>query len=201
MGSEFLRMKGILDQIRETEDETKQIAEVSWIKANLDSNGYKSEWVLGYLLKKLKQIVVSMKVLEATMIGKSVSRLQKHTSRCIRQTARMLIRSWRSMVDEWMIAHDNASVSHDYEEVCGGSNKNTRSGVVETMSLEKKNAEERLEAAKRKLREGYKAAENAKKQRRLQVIDVHDILRLGLAPKYEDSRFRNHIRPCVGLVR
>ena len=33
----------------------------------------------------------------------------------------------------------------------------------------------KLEAAKRKLHEGYQQAENAKKQRTIQVIELHDI--------------------------
>jgi hypothetical protein len=296
MGGEFMRVKAILDQVQETEDETKMIAEVSRIKAILDNSGYESESVLDGLLKKLKQKVVSMKVLEATMIGNSVSSLQKHVSEGIRQTARMLIRSWRCMVDEWMIANDNTQ-----EEECGGSHKNPPTEVptmkhqrppvvpatkanknaetprnrkgngqsketvtkhdvmtkrkliepklqhkkpltmvvlekecfprevkklqnptklimerghmpsasVETKKLQnpaklidKKSVGEKLEATKRKLREGYMEAENTKRARRTQVIEVHDVLRLGLAPKHKDSsRFSNQIRPCVGLVR
>ncbi|XP_076950804.1 uncharacterized protein LOC143623885 [Bidens hawaiensis] len=62
----------------------------------------------------------------------------------------------------------------------------------------------KLEAAKRKMRESYEELENRKRQRRVQVIEVHDMIRLGLAPKYEggNRRFGNkNMSRCVGLVR
>ncbi|KAI3828166.1 hypothetical protein L1987_02263 [Smallanthus sonchifolius] len=229
MGSEFLRVQRILHQIRETEDETKTIAEVSRIKAILDDKGgFKSEVgaVRDFLLK-LKQMAVSMKVLEATMIGKSVSSLQSHASKDIRQTARMLIRAWRLTVDDWIVVDDN------FQEEGGESNKNppiekhqgrpplvprkfnivsenpkkrsTPSASLATKSivLEKKSVEEKLEATKRKMQEAYKEAHNAKRLRRTQVIEVRDVLRLGLATKQQHSNrlCNRRIRPCVGLVR
>ncbi|KAK1419917.1 hypothetical protein QVD17_29354 [Tagetes erecta] len=121
MGSEFLRIKSMLDDVHEPEDETKTIAEVLRIKAILDDSGYKSEGVLlCELLKKLKQKVVSMKVLEATMIGKSVSRFGHHASKDVRHAARTLVVSWRRIVDEWMIVNDHNMT----KEECVGSNKN-----------------------------------------------------------------------------
>ncbi|KAK1423605.1 hypothetical protein QVD17_18910 [Tagetes erecta] len=127
MGSGFLRVKHILDGIHETEDETRMIAEVSRIKAILDDNVNKySETVLMCdLLKKLKQMVVSMKVLEVTMIGESVSRLGKQAlSKDVRRSARTLILAWRRVADEWMIVNDHKIVmSKEKEKECSGSNK------------------------------------------------------------------------------
>ncbi|MFS8027069.1 putative transcription regulator IWS1 family [Helianthus anomalus] len=121
MGSEFLRVKGLLDRIRETEEETRMIVEVSRIKAILNCNGYKSEQVLCDLLSKLKQMVVSMKVLEVSMIGVSVTGLMNHASKDVRRTARMLVRSWRCMVGEWVVGNDNMPAVQDEE--CFESNK------------------------------------------------------------------------------
>ncbi|KAF5773680.1 putative transcription regulator IWS1 family [Helianthus annuus] len=250
MGSEFLRVKGLLDRIRETEKETRMIGEVSRIKAILNGSGYKSERVLCDLLFKLKHMVVSMKVLEVSMIGVSVTSLMNHASKDVRRTARMLVRSWRRMVGEWVVGNDNMPAVLDEE--CGESNKKyppiekplgptgfnvtnkipkepklqhkkpltmvvlekqstamdhrKLSAAVETMklqkptksvvsltSLDKKSVEEKLEATKRKIQESYKEAEKTKRQRRIQVIEVHDVLRLGLAPKRQDNRFGKHI--------
>ncbi|KAI3703927.1 hypothetical protein L1987_74126 [Smallanthus sonchifolius] len=267
MGSEFLRVQRILHQIRQTKDETKTIAEVSRIKPILDDD--KSEvGAVRALLLKLKQMAVSMKVLEVTMIGKSVSILQSHASKDIRQTARTLIRAWRLTVDEWMVVNDHSLP----EEECSESNKinppiekqqgrpplvprkfnienpkrrsttpcasletkklqnPTKSIVLEKkLSVEEKRSypcasfetkrlqnprksivldkklsvEEKLEASKRKLEEGYKEAHNAKRLRRTQVIEVGDVLRLGLVPKHQHSNriCNRRMRPCVGLVR
>ncbi|KAM0048334.1 putative transcription regulator IWS1 family [Helianthus debilis subsp. tardiflorus] len=123
MGSEFLRVKGVLDSIRETEEETRMIGEVSRIKAILNSSGYISEQVLCDLLSKLKQMVVSIKVLEVSMIGVSVTGLMiNHASKDVRRTARMLVRSWRRMVGEWVVSNDNMPAVQDVQE-CYESNK------------------------------------------------------------------------------
>ncbi|MFS8001423.1 hypothetical protein Hanom_Chr13g01190221 [Helianthus anomalus] len=65
--------------------------------------------------------------------------------------------------------------------------------VGSLMSFDKKIIEEKVEATKRKMQERYKEAEKTKRQRRIQVLEVHDVLRLGLAPKHQDSRFGKHI--------
>ncbi|KAJ0837204.1 putative transcription regulator IWS1 family [Helianthus annuus] len=257
MGSEFLRVKGVLDSIRETEEETRMIGEVLRIKAILNSSGDKSEQVLCELLSKLKQMVVSMKVLQVSMIGVSVTGLMNHASKDVRRTARMLVRSWRRMVGEWVVANDNMPAVQDeecyesnkkyphIEKPVGptgfnGANKKPKepklqhkkpltmvvldkqstavdrrkpSAAVETMkfqmptksvvslmSSDKRSVEEKLEATKRKMQERYKDAEKTKRQRRIQVIEVHDVLRMGLAPKHQDSRFGKHISHRISSV-
>ncbi|KAI3703925.1 hypothetical protein L1987_74121 [Smallanthus sonchifolius] len=107
------------------------------------------------LLFQLKQMAVSMKVLETTMIGKSVSSLQSHASPqgCSSEPGDLRLQNPRKS-----IVLDN-----------------------------KKSVEEKLEATKRKLEEGYKEAHNAKRLRRTQVIEVGDVLRLGLVPKQQQA--------------
>ncbi|KAJ0592188.1 putative transcription regulator IWS1 family [Helianthus annuus] len=74
--------------------------------------------------------------------------------------------------------------------------------VVPVMNLDKKSVEEKLEATKRKIHEHYKEAEKTKRQRRIQVIEVHDMLRLGLATKHQHRRLGKHIsHHVVGSVR
>ncbi|XP_076922741.1 uncharacterized protein LOC143584611 [Bidens hawaiensis] len=301
MGSEFIRVKVVLDCIQETQEETRTIAEVSRIKADILDSGFNvSEGViLRDLLSKLKQMAVSMKVLEAiSKIGVTVSGLCHHSSKDVRHTARSLVRAWRLIVDDWMAANDNnnnimpaacpqepvvprkigppiiekpTTVPTDKQErgkppvaVPRKTNdittdqkpkravdlikrqinrrrlgtvvlekevkinkpltvveKDHRSTTVETRKMQnptksvvgplKSNLDKelsvedrKLEAAKRKMHECYEELENSKRQRRVRVIEMHDMMRLGLAPKYEGSnrRFGNkNMSRGVGLVR
>ncbi|KAJ4972207.1 hypothetical protein NE237_005306 [Protea cynaroides] len=50
----------------------------------------------------------------------------------------------------------------------------------------------KLEAAKRKLQEGYQQAENAKKQRTIQVMDLHDLPKQGLGHRNPHVKPGNH---------
>ncbi|XP_052174909.1 probable mediator of RNA polymerase II transcription subunit 26b [Diospyros lotus] len=52
----------------------------------------------------------------------------------------------------------------------------------------------RLEAAKRKLHERYQQAENAKRQRTIQVMELHDLPKQGLAHRNPNTRPGNHNR-------
>ncbi|GAV61497.1 Med26 domain-containing protein [Cephalotus follicularis] len=52
----------------------------------------------------------------------------------------------------------------------------------------------KLEATKRKLQERYQQAENAKKQRTIQVMELHDLPKQGLGQKNSHMRHGNHIR-------
>ncbi|KAF8398204.1 hypothetical protein HHK36_017130 [Tetracentron sinense] len=52
----------------------------------------------------------------------------------------------------------------------------------------------KLEASKRKLHEGYQQAENAKKQRTIQVMELHDLPKQGLGHRNPHVRSGNHNR-------
>ncbi|XP_038701266.1 probable mediator of RNA polymerase II transcription subunit 26b [Tripterygium wilfordii] len=52
----------------------------------------------------------------------------------------------------------------------------------------------KLEATKRKLQESYQHAENAKKKRTIQVMELHDIPKQGLGHKNQPMRAGNHNR-------
>ncbi|XP_051150534.1 probable mediator of RNA polymerase II transcription subunit 26b isoform X2 [Andrographis paniculata] len=52
----------------------------------------------------------------------------------------------------------------------------------------------KLEAAKRKLQERYQEAENAKKQRTIQVVELRDLPKQSLAPRNHHARLGNHNR-------
>nr|DAD42920.1 TPA_asm: hypothetical protein HUJ06_001150 [Nelumbo nucifera] len=52
----------------------------------------------------------------------------------------------------------------------------------------------KLEATKRKLQEGYQQAENAKRQRTIQVMELHDLPKQGMAQRNPHMRPGNHNR-------
>ncbi|KAI3703928.1 hypothetical protein L1987_74124 [Smallanthus sonchifolius] len=178
-------------------------------------------------------MAVSMKVLETTMIGKSVSSLQSHASKDIRNTARMLIRGRRLTVGgesnkinppidqqclrpplvprKFNVVSENPKkrlttpcasletkklqnpkksekVEEKRSNPCASLETKRLQNPRKSIVLDnKKSVEEKLEAAKRKLEEGYKEAHNAKRLRRTQVIEVGDVLRLGLVPKQQQA--------------
>ncbi|KAL2925693.1 putative mediator of RNA polymerase II transcription subunit 26b [Bienertia sinuspersici] len=66
---------------------------------------------------------------------------------------------------------------------------------AERMKSSKDNAvEEKLEATKRKLQERYQQAENAKKQRTIQVMEINDLPKRGLAKPNAFGKFGNQNR-------
>ncbi|KAI3725181.1 hypothetical protein L1987_64959 [Smallanthus sonchifolius] len=67
----------------------------------LDDKSVSESVVLGSL-KRLLNIRVSLKTLEATGIGRSVRVLQKHGSKDVRQIAWALVKKWKGVVDEYI---------------------------------------------------------------------------------------------------
>ncbi|KAG9142216.1 hypothetical protein Leryth_007648 [Lithospermum erythrorhizon] len=88
----------------EIEEESKLIGEVVRIKEILDSYGEESDSTLFESLRRLQQMDLSVEILKATEIGKSVNGLKKHGSKQIRDLVRALIEGWISLLDSWMNA-------------------------------------------------------------------------------------------------
>lgn len=61
--------------------------------------------------------------------------------------------------------------------------------------------QEKLEATKRKLQERYQQAENAKRQRTIQVMELHDLPKQGLVNKNTQAKFGNHNRNWANARR
>ena len=99
------------------EEEKARVDEVLRIKAILEQHGAhcKSESVVYESLKKLQNMGLSFKVVDAAGIGNIVSRLQHHTSKEVKRVAEIIIGSWmrRAMFDRW-----------DQEKEHGGLKKN-----------------------------------------------------------------------------
>lgn len=186
-------------------DETKMIDEVLRIKEILEKSGHQSgsEPRMCVSLKKLQRMVLSVKTLEATGIGKTVKALQKHASKDVSQIARTLMKKWKTLVDEWLSKQSNAAKPTSDEQkseltdsegagCIEDNNEATKKKLHQGKSvknMEKKSelidsdggsctTEEKLEATKRKLHEGY--SENMKKKRKIQVMDVPEATKQGL---------------------
>ncbi|XAR69540.1 hypothetical protein NMG60_11001170 [Bertholletia excelsa] len=88
----------------EIEEERQTVGEVLRIKEILDNSKDESDSVLFDSLRRLELLALSVDILKATEIGKSVNILRKHGSKQIRNLARSLIELWKDMVDEWVNA-------------------------------------------------------------------------------------------------
>lgn len=88
----------------EIEEESQIIAEVFRIKEVLDHHQDESASVLYESLRRIQLMGLSVEILKATEIGKSVNGLKKHGSKQIRDLVRTLIEGWVVMLDAWMNA-------------------------------------------------------------------------------------------------
>ncbi|XP_057770439.1 probable mediator of RNA polymerase II transcription subunit 26b isoform X2 [Salvia miltiorrhiza] len=88
----------------EIEEESQLLEEVARIKEVLDEREGKSDEVLFESLRRLQLMPLSVEILKATEIGKSVNALRKHGSKEIRDLVRRLVEDWKLMVDAWVNA-------------------------------------------------------------------------------------------------
>ncbi|KAH6779588.1 hypothetical protein C2S52_010825 [Perilla frutescens var. hirtella] len=88
----------------EIEEESQFYGEVLRIKDVIDNFEEESDALLFDSLRKLQLTPLSVEMLKATEIGKSVNALRKHGSKEIRNLVRTLIEDWKVMVDSWVNA-------------------------------------------------------------------------------------------------
>nr|GEV07263.1 transcription elongation factor, TFIIS/CRSP70, N-terminal, sub-type [Tanacetum cinerariifolium] len=175
-------------------DETKMTGEVLRIKEILKKIGHQSgcEPRMCVSLKKLQRMVLSVKTLEATGIGKTVKALQKHASEDVSQIAGTLIKKGKALADEWLSNQPDAvkptsdeqkSELTDFERAGRIEDKNeaTKKKLQQRKSvnnLEKKSdlvdsdgvsctTEEKFEATKKKLHECEEIKPGKKNLRRI----------------------------------
>ncbi|XP_047941403.1 probable mediator of RNA polymerase II transcription subunit 26b isoform X2 [Salvia hispanica] len=106
----------------EIEEESQFYGEVLRIKDVVDHFEDESDALLFDCLRKLQLMPLSVEILKATEIGKSVNSLRKHGSKEIRNIVRMLIEDWKVMVDSWV----NATVA-----VADMATESVKTSVVE----------------------------------------------------------------------
>ncbi|KAG2560288.1 hypothetical protein PVAP13_8KG053000 [Panicum virgatum] len=133
------------------------------------------------LLQNLADMDVTYKALQETDIGRHVNGLRKHPSAEVRRLVKQLIRKWKEIVDEWVRLHNSGGdggssiIADGYspEKVQGRSHQSprkvTRDHKDSLLDLD------RLDSARKRLQENYQEAQNAKKQRTIQVMDISDI--------------------------
>lgn len=88
----------------EIEEQSQNFGEVLRIKESLENSEDEPDSALFDSLRRLQIMDLSVEVLKATEIGKSVNALRRHGSKQIRQLAKTLVDGWVVMVDEWMNA-------------------------------------------------------------------------------------------------
>ncbi|GKB65075.1 transcription elongation factor TFIIS/CRSP70 [Tanacetum coccineum] len=198
--------------VNQENDETKLIGEVLRIKEILEKSGHQSgcEPRMCVSLKKLQRMVLSVKTLQETGIGKTVKALQKHVSEDVSQIARELVKKWKALVDE-SLRNQSDAVKPTSDEKKGELTDSEGAGSIEDKNeatkkklqqrksvkkLEKKSdlidsdggsctTEEKFEATKKKLHEGY--SEYMTNKRKIQVMDVQEITKQGVVPQNSEE--------------
>ncbi|KAH0458817.1 hypothetical protein IEQ34_011631 [Dendrobium chrysotoxum] len=180
-------------------DENDQIlGEVMRIKEVLSNTQVyesDSDSVFYESLRSLQMMQLSVEILKATEIGRTVSALRKHNSSQIRKLVRTLIDGWKMLVDEWVkstapITENTITDSvnrlkkpsiTNYEVGCSSKQTleqkpwNRSSAGVKRKQPEEVSDASKLELAKKRLHEGYQRVENAKKRRMIQIIEPTDL--------------------------
>ncbi|KAK6924197.1 Transcription factor IIS, N-terminal [Dillenia turbinata] len=154
------------------------------------------------LLQTLADMDITFTALQETDIGRHVNRLRKHSSNEVRRLVKQLVRKWKDLVDEWVKMNTpgeiTASTLIDGSSGSGSDKTNaepeSRGKVIPKReapprpvsasappSYNKRESKdttidpERLASARKRLHENYQEAQNAKKQRTIQVMDIHEI--------------------------
>ncbi|CAL4911455.1 unnamed protein product [Urochloa decumbens] len=133
------------------------------------------------LLQNLADMDITYKALQETDIGRHVNGLRKHPSGEVRQLVKLLVRKWKEIVDDWVRLHNSggdggSSIISDGDSPNKVQSKNLQN-TQRTMREQKATLldPEKLDSARKRLQENYQEAQNAKKQRTIQVMDIHDI--------------------------
>lgn len=192
------------------EFEEQTVEEVLMIKDLLDNEQYETDSVIYDSLKRLQLIPLSMDILKATEIGKAVNQIRKtHLDKQIRHVAGTLILGWRIIVDEWVATVEGNPDSMNPKILPPKEQKISKETKIKKVSIRKTPPSAptdkmqcsgeaalqlKLEASKRKLRDGYQEAQNAKKQRKIQVMELQDLPKQGLENKDPHVTARNHKR-------
>lgn len=157
-------------------DDTRILGEAMRIKEVLRNHRDEPDSVLCESLRSLQLMRVSVETLMATEIGRTVNALRKHDSDRIRKLVRALIDDWRVVVDQWVESKSLSDSGLSCDEVSDTS---------------------KMEAAKKKLREGYRRAERERKRRMVQVIELGDV---PVESQNERRRGRKRLGSRSGLV-
>ncbi|KAL8133079.1 putative mediator of RNA polymerase II transcription subunit 26c isoform X2 [Apium graveolens] len=155
------------------------------------------------LLQGLADMDITFKGLKETDIGRYVNRLRKHHSDEVKRLVKQLVRKWKDLVDEWVKLNPPEIQSSTITDGSSGSERNNSEPEYKPKSIPRREAPakssyrptplsapvpppnrphketaidpDRLASARKRLHENYQEAQNAKKQRTIQVMDIHEI--------------------------
>ncbi|XAR48665.1 hypothetical protein NMG60_11031555 [Bertholletia excelsa] len=168
---------------------------ILFIKERLEDLN-QSEESLVDLLSRLAHMDITFKALKETDIGRHVNRLRKHSSNEVRRLVKQLIRKWKDVVDEWVSLNTPGEVATSFVGGDGDSpyKKSVENGhhhrdmepgrtppYPEASTRKQRDVNEhrvddqKLAFARRRLHENYQDAQNAKRQRMIQAMDIHDL--------------------------
>lgn len=100
----------------EIEEEGLVLDEVLRIKDVLKNFENETDSVLFESLRRLQLMQLTVDILKATEIGKTVNGIRRHGAKQIRHLARELIDEWKAIVDEWVQATQETKGPADSEE-------------------------------------------------------------------------------------
>ncbi|KAH7685466.1 Transcription factor IIS N-terminal protein [Dioscorea alata] len=157
----------------EDDDEQRRILA---IKDRIDDPDQPEEKLV-MLLQNLLDMDITFKALKETDVGRHVNGLRKHPSGEVRRLVKLLVRKWKELVDEWVKSSSDGALPAIITDgdsppqlVSGKTSQNGHQGIKESLI-----DPERLASARKRLHENYQEAQNAKKQRTIQVMDIHEI--------------------------
>ncbi|KAK1263428.1 putative mediator of RNA polymerase II transcription subunit 26c [Acorus gramineus] len=140
-------------------DEDQEQIRILYIKERIEDPDQSEEYLCDHL-QSLADMDITFKALKETDIGRHVNRLRKHPSSEVRRLVKQLVRKWKEKVDEWVKLNKAKEQQKD--------------SLMDP---------ERLASARRRLHENYQEAQNAKKQRTIQVMGIHEL------PKQKNTFF------------
>ncbi|XP_051138673.1 probable mediator of RNA polymerase II transcription subunit 26b [Andrographis paniculata] len=76
------------------------------IKKIVDASDDQTNTLLLDSLKRLQSIPMTIEILKATDIGRSVNALRKRASKEVRDLAKVIVRDWRNVVAQWVYSKD-----------------------------------------------------------------------------------------------
>ncbi|XP_047954620.1 probable mediator of RNA polymerase II transcription subunit 26c isoform X3 [Salvia hispanica] len=147
------------------------------IKEQLEDLNQSEDTVVD-LLQNLAYMDITFHALKDTDIGRHVNRLRKHSSNEVRRLVKQLVRKWKETVDEWVKVNQPQATSNliaDGDSPQQSIPRNQQNGHHQRAQREPVMDDEKLNSARKRLQENYQEAKNAKKQRTIQVMDIHDI--------------------------
>ncbi|XP_021982768.1 probable mediator of RNA polymerase II transcription subunit 26c isoform X2 [Helianthus annuus] len=148
------------------------------IKEQLEDSNQTDD-AIADLLQTLADMDLTFTVLKETDIGRNVNRLRKHPSNEVRGLVKQLVRKWKDLVDEWVGSNNStlarSTLTDGDSPLVQNVPRGSQNGYQQRTQREEGIDMDRLASARKRLQENYQEAQNAKKERKIQMMDIHEI--------------------------